>query len=123
MKALLIFILTFLYLSVNATPKDSINLAMSSAISNSTKAPNYYLSTQNPNNVAAHQVFSISTDWLLETKAELINGITYSPTLEFNLNHPNGFNFQIQTGALPIINGLQVQKTQPAAGLSFSYKF
>jgi hypothetical protein len=67
--------------------------------------------------------FSIGTDWLLETKAELINGISYSPTLEFNLSRPNGFNFQIQTGALPIISGLKIDKTQPTAGFSFSYNF
>ncbi|OIQ33465.1 MAG: hypothetical protein BM555_04655 [Crocinitomix sp. MedPE-SWsnd] len=67
--------------------------------------------------------FFIEGDWLLETKAELINGISYSPTLEFNLSRPNGFNFQVQTGALPIMTGLKVNKTQPAAGFSFSYKF
>jgi len=67
--------------------------------------------------------FSIGADWLLETKAELINGISYSPTLEFNITRGNGFNFQIQTGALPILTGLKINKTQPAAGFSFSYKF
>lgn len=67
--------------------------------------------------------FFIEGDWLLETKAELINGISYSPTLEFNIARPNGFNFQIQTGALPILSGFKINKTQPAAGFSFSYKF
>ena len=67
--------------------------------------------------------FFIESDWILETKAELINGISCSPTLEFNISCPNGFNFQFQTGALPIMNGLKINKTQPAAGFSFSYKF
>ncbi|MEO9532171.1 MAG: hypothetical protein ABJG68_10670 [Crocinitomicaceae bacterium] len=72
---------------------------------------------------APFKSFTIQTDWLLETKAELINGISYSPTLEFNLSSQKGFNFQLQTGALPIMNGLKINKTQPAAGFSFSYKF
>ena len=67
--------------------------------------------------------FFIEGDWLLETKAELINEISYSPTLEFNLTKPKGFNFQIQTGALPIVSGFKIDKTQPAAGFSFGYKF
>ena len=65
----------------------------------------------------------ISFDWILETKAEIINGISYSPTIEFNISRPNGMNFQLQTGALPIIKGLNIQNTQPCAGLSFGYKF
>lgn len=71
----------------------------------------------------AYKAFSIGADWLLETKAEIINGVSYSPTLEFNITRPNGFNFQIQTGALPIFTGLRINKTQPAAGFSFSYNF
>lgn len=70
-----------------------------------------------------YKPFSIGADWLLETKAEIINGVSYSPTLEFNITRPNGFNFQIQTGALPILTGLRINKTQPAAGFSMSYKF
>jgi hypothetical protein len=73
--------------------------------------------------VEKSKTFFIEGDWFLETKAELINGISYSPTLEFNITRPNGFNFQIQTGALPIMSGLKINKTQPAAGVSFSYKF
>ena len=65
--------------------------------------------------IQSHKTFFVEGDWLLETKAELINGISYSPTLEFNLSRPNGFNFQLQTGALPIFTVLKINKTQPAA--------
>ena len=125
MKTLLIFIITFLALQVNAMPKDSVSVVMNTSTSNSQINIRTNSQSQKADliNNTRFEFFNVSTDWLLETKAELINGISYSPTLEFNISRPNGFNFQVQTGALPIINGLKVQKTQPAAGLSFSYKF
>ena len=100
--------------------KDSIQVMLLSNPSNS--AINVIIQSE-PTNNSRFRTFNVSADWLLESKAELINGISYSPTLEFNLTSQNGFNFQVQTGALPIFNGIRIQKTQPAAGLSFSYKF
>lgn len=124
MKAIIIFILTFLALNVNAMHKDSIDVQLNNyCVSNSLHIKKTEASKTQLINTSRYKFFKISTDWLLETKAEIINGISYSPTLEFNLSRPNGFNFQLQTGALPILNGLKIQKTQPAAGFSFSYKF
>ena len=124
MKAILIIIITFLSLQVNAMHNDSIEVVMINSTETST-INIISTSSQKPDSInnTRFKFFKVSTDWLLETKAELINGISYSPTLEFNLSSPKGFNFQLQTGALPIIDGLKIQKTQPAAGLSFSYKF
>ena len=105
--------------------KDSIQNVLNMNTVKSSKALIYTAPTEKADLIhnTRFKSFNVSTDWLLETKAELINGISYSPTIEFNLSRPNGFNFQVQTGALPILNGLKIQKTQPAAGLSFSYKF
>jgi hypothetical protein len=108
MKTVLIFFLLFLSEVSFGYNSDSLTI-------------NQPLQTQRI--VEKSKTFFIEGDWFLETKAELINGISYSPTLEFNITRPNGFNFQIQTGALPIMSGLKINKTQPAAGVSFSYKF
>ena len=67
--------------------------------------------------------FSIQFDWMLDTKTEIINGIWYSPMIEFNLNAKNGFTFQFQTAALPTLKGFMINKTQPSAGLSIGYRF
>ena len=124
MKTIIIFILTFLALHVNAMHKDSTDMVSTNhTVINSLHLTQNEATKSELINTSRYKFFKISTDWLLETKAELINGISYSPTLEFNLSRPNGFNFQLQTGALPVLNGLKIQKTQPAAGLSFSYKF
>ncbi|MCB9225152.1 MAG: hypothetical protein H6582_13285 [Crocinitomicaceae bacterium] len=69
------------------------------------------------------KVFELNFDWMLDTQTEVINGIWYSPTLEFNLNRPNGICFQLQTGALPTLSGYMINKTQPSAGISLSYRF
>lgn len=125
MRAILIFIITLLSLQVNGMSKDSIQVIMASDIKQPTiqEVTNQKVTSSHLIHNTRFKNFNVSTDWLLETKAELINGVSYSPTLEFNLSRPNGFNFQVQTGALPILEGLKIQKTQPAAGLSFSYKF
>lgn len=68
-------------------------------------------------------LFDVGFDWMLDTKTEVINGIWYSPTIEFNLNRPNGFIFQFQTGALPTLKGYKLDKAQPSAGVSIGYSF
>lgn len=123
MRALLIFIITLLSLQVLGASKDSIHVMMTSNPSETEIQILQDADQSDLDNTNRFKFFNITTDWLLETKAEIINGISYSPTIEFNLRSSNGFNFQLQTGALPIFNGLKIQKTQPAAGLSFSYKF
>jgi hypothetical protein len=69
------------------------------------------------------RLFKVNFDWLLETKAELINGFSYSPAIEFQISRPNGFNFQIQTGALAVFEGFKLDKPNPSAGLSVGYSF
>ena len=114
MKALIVILFLLFNLDVQAQFDQNTSLE-SSGIKLNTNKPIYKKEVFKPLN--------ISFDWILETKAEILNGISYSPTVEFNLSRPNGMNFQIQTGALPIINGIKIDKTQPCAGISFGYSF
>jgi hypothetical protein len=114
MKALIVILFLLFNLEVQAqfdqkTPFESSGLRLNP------NKPSYKKEVFKPMN--------ITFDWILETKAEILNGISYSPTVEFTLSRPNGMNFQIQTGALPVINGIKIDKTQPCAGISFGYSF
>ena len=70
-----------------------------------------------------YELFEVGFDWMLDIQTEVINGIWYSPTIEFNLNAKNGLNLQLQTAALPTLNGVMIHKVQPSAGLSIGYHF
>lgn len=109
-------ILIFLLFHLNGQAQFTQNFTLEE------KSVNLYTGQLFPEN-EIYKSMNITFDWILETKAELLNGISYSPTIEFNLNRPNGMNFQIQTGALPVIHGIKIDRTQPCAGFSFGYSF
>ena len=67
--------------------------------------------------------FVLDFDWMLDVKTEVINGIWYSPSVQFNYTTNSGVNFQFQTGALPTLNGYMIHKAQPSAGVSIGYRF
>lgn len=70
-----------------------------------------------------YEVFDVGFDWMLDVQTEVVNGIWYSPTIEFNLNAKNGLNLQFQTAALPTLKGVMIHKVQPSAGISIGYHF
>ena len=70
-----------------------------------------------------YEIFDVDFDWMLDVQTEVINGIWYSPTIEFNLNTKNGLNLQFQTAALPTLNGVRIHKVQPSAAVSIGYHF
>lgn len=115
MRTILILII-FSLLSLNSIGQDSF--AQHEILND----PLFIKTAKNEEPAKERRKFRINFDWMLETKTEIIHGIWYSPVVEFNLKTRKGLNFQLQTGALPMLQGYQLYRTNPAAGFSISYK-
>ncbi|MEX1002964.1 MAG: hypothetical protein WDZ35_12675 [Crocinitomicaceae bacterium] len=116
MKTLIIGIIFLGWTFITLGQNHNGNICNESQIPSST-------SSQKSGDSKKYKVFRINFDWMLETKTELINGIWYSPMLGFNLKTKQGFNFQLQAGALPMLKGFQLYRSNPSAGISVGYRF